>query len=64
MAVTHAWRMNRGQDRLARIYRKRMPLQKSLGDQFVYVNVDTRSVYLADHNYHATRKLAAANDNG
>ena len=57
-----AGRVNPGRNRSARIYRKRTPLQKSLGVQFVYVNVDTRRVYLADHNYHANRKPPAAND--
>jgi len=31
--------------------------------QFVYVNVDTREVSITDHDYHANRKAAAANDN-
>ncbi len=56
-------RRRTGRNRSARIYRKRTPLQKALGVQFVYVNVDARRVYLADHNYHANRKPPAANDN-
>ena len=41
----------------------RSQLQKDLGVQFVYVNVDTREVFVTDHDFHANRKPAAANDN-
>ncbi len=34
------------------------------GEKFVYVNVDTREVFVTDHDFHANRKPAAANDNG
>lgn len=58
-----AGRVNPGRNRSARIHRVRSQLQKDLGVQFVYVNVDTREVSITDHDYHANRKAAAANDN-
>ena len=60
----NAVRVNPGRKRSARIHRKRSKLQKDLGVQFVYVNVDTREVFVTDHDFHANRKPAAANDNG
>jgi hypothetical protein len=59
-----AGRINPGRNRSARIHRVRTQLQKDLGVQFVYVNVDTREVSITDHDYHASRRAAAANDNG
>ena len=41
----------------------RSQLQKDLGVQFVYVNVDTREVFVTNHDYPANRKPAAADDN-
>lgn len=58
-----AARVNPGRNRCARIHRKRSELQKALDVQFVYVNVTTREVFITDHDYHANRKAAAANDN-
>ena len=58
-----AGRVDPGRNRSARIHRVRTQLQKDLGVQFVYVNVDTREVSITDHDYHANRKAAAANDN-
>ena len=58
-----AARVNPGRNRSARIHRGRTQLQKDLGVQFVYVNVDTREVFVTDHDYHANRKTVAANDN-
>ena len=59
----NAVRVNPGRKRSARIHRMRTQLQKDLGVQFVYVNVDTREVFVTDHDFHANRKPAAANDN-
>jgi len=59
-----AARVNPGRNRCARIHRVRSQLQKDLGVQFVYVNVDTREVFVTDHDYHVNRRAAAANDNG
>ena len=58
-----AERVNPGRSKPARIPRVRTQLQKELNVQFVYVNVDTREVSITDHDYHANRKAAAANDN-
>jgi hypothetical protein len=58
-----AGRINPGRNRSARIHRVRSQLQKDLDVQFVYVNVDTREVSITDHDYHASPRGAAANDN-
>ena len=58
----NAVRVNPGRKRSARIHRMRSQLQKDLGVQFVYVNVDTREVFVTDHDFHANREPAAAND--
>ena len=52
-------RTNPGRKAPARIHRLRSELQKHLGVEMVYVNPDTRSVNVTDHDYHK----AAANDN-
>ena len=59
----NAVQVNPGRKRSARINRMRSQLQKDLGVQFVYVNLDTREVFVTDHDFHANRKAAAANDN-
>ena len=41
----------------------RPQLKKDLGVQFVYVNLDTREVFVTDHDFHANPKATAANDN-
>ena len=51
-------RKNPGRNKQARIHRTRSDLQKHLGVEMVYVNPDTRSVTVTDHDYHK-----AANDN-
>ena len=51
-------RKNPGRNKQARIHRTRSDLQKQLGVEMVYVNPDTRSVTVTDHDYHK-----AANDN-
>ena len=33
------------------------------GEKFVYVNVDTKEVFVTDHDFYANGKPAAANDN-
>ena len=62
-AKKNAVRVNPGRTRSARIHRMRSQLQKDLGVQFVYVDVDTREVFVTDHDFHANRKAAAAKDN-
>ncbi len=62
-AKKNAVRVNPGRKRSTRIHRMRSQLQKHLGVQFVYVNVDTREVFVTNQDYHANRKAAAANDN-
>ena len=62
-AKKNAVRVNPRRNRSARIHRMRSQLQKDLGVQFVYVNLDTREVFVTDHDFHANRKAAAANDN-
>ena len=62
-AKKNAVRVNPGRKSSARINRMRSQLQKDLGVQFVYVNLDTREVFVTDHDFHANRKAAAANDN-
>ena len=52
-------RTNPGRNKQARIHRTRSDLQKQLGVEMVYVNPDTRSVNVTDHDYHKP----AANDN-
>ena len=62
-AKKNAVRVNPRRNRSARIHRMRSQLQKDLVVQFVYVNLDTREVFVTDHDFHANRKAAAANDN-
>ena len=52
-------RNNPDRNKYFRIHRKRSNLQKQLGVAIVYVNPDTRSVTVTDHDYHKP----AANDN-
>ena len=52
-------RTNPGRSKPVRIHRLRSEIQKHLGVEMVYVNVDTRVVTVTDHDYHK----AAANDN-
>ena len=52
----NAVRVNPGRKRSARIHRMRSQLQKDLNVQFVYVNVETREVFVTDHNFHANRQ--------
>jgi hypothetical protein len=57
-------RVSPGRLKASRIHRGRTDLQKQLGVEMVYVNLDTRVVTVTDHEYHANRKaVAAANDN-
>ncbi len=58
-----AGRVNPGRNRSARIHRVRSQLQKDLGVQFVYVNIDTREVFVTDHNFHANRRRPTELDN-
>ena len=51
-------RKNPDRNKYFRIHRKRSDLQKQLGVAIVYVNPDTRSVIVTDHDY-----CKAANDN-
>ena len=51
-------RINPGRKTPVRIHRLRSEMQKHLGVEMVYVNPDTRSVNVTDHDYHK-----AANDN-
>ena len=51
-------RTNPGRKAPARIHRSRSEIQKRLGVEMVYVNVDTRAITVTDHDYHK-----AANDN-
>ncbi len=52
-------RTNPGRKAPARIHRLRSEIQKHLGVEMIYVNVDTRPVFVTDHGYHKV----AANDN-
>ena len=52
-------RINPGRKTPARIHRLRSAIQKHLGVEMVYVDVDTREVFVTDHDYHKP----AANDN-
>ena len=56
-------RVSPGRSKASRIHRGRTDLQKQLGVEMVYVTLDTRAVTVTDHDYHANRKAAAANDN-
>ena len=51
-------RTNPGWKTPARIHRLRSEIQKHLGVEMIYVNVDTRAITVTDHDYHK-----AANDN-
>ena len=57
-----AGRVNPGRSRTARIHRVRSELQKQLGVEMVYVNLETREVTVTDHKNHKKRE-AAAKDN-
>ena len=49
-------RVNPGRTNPARINRKRTNLQKKLGVEMVYVEIETGAVYETDHNYHSASK--------
>ena len=49
-------RVNPGRTNPARINRKRTDLQKKLGVEMVYVEIETGAVYETDHDYHSTAK--------
>ena len=51
-----ASRVNPGRKVATRINRGRSDLQKALGVEMVYVNPESRSVFVSDHEYHAKRK--------
>ena len=53
-------RVNPGRSKPARIHRVRSDVQKSLGVEMVYVNLDTREVFISDHAYHAKRRNLCA----
>ena len=50
-----AGRVNPGRSKNTRIHRVRTELQKALGVEFVYVDMNTRKVFVTDHDYHANR---------
>ena len=52
-----------GCKRSAMIYRKRIPVPKAVCFQISDVDIDSRSIYVADHKYHAKPTAPAANDN-
>ena len=51
-----AKRVNPGRKIASRIHRARSDLQKALGVEMVYVDLDSRAVYVSDHGYQAKRK--------
>ncbi len=51
-----AQRVNPGRKVASRIHRARSDLQKALGVEMVYVDPDSRAVYVSDHDYNAKRK--------
>ena len=51
-----AQRVNPGRKIASRIHRARSGLQKALGVEMVYVDPDSRTVHVSDHNYNAKRK--------
>lgn len=53
-------RVNPGRKKPARIHRTRSKKQKSLGVEMVYVDIETRTVFTTDHDYHKNRKTRAA----
>ena len=52
----NASRVNPGRKIASRIHRGRSDLQKALGVEMVYVDLESRSVYVSDHEYHEKRK--------
>jgi hypothetical protein len=50
-----ASRVNPGRKIASRIHRGRSDLQKSLGVEMVYVDPESRSVFVSNHQYHAKR---------
>ena len=52
-----ASRVNPGRKIASRIHRRRSDLQKSLGVEMVYVDPESRSVYVSDHEYRGKRKV-------
>lgn len=53
-------RVNPGRTRNSRIHRVRTALQKQLGVEMVYVNMETRSIFTTNHDYHKSRKKVTA----
>jgi len=51
-----ASRVNPGRKIASRIHRGRSDLQKSLGVEMVYVNPESRSVFVSNHQYHKKQK--------
>ena len=52
-------RVNPGRSKPVRIHRVRSSLQKALNVEMVYVDVDTRNVFVTDHDYSMKKKDAA-----
>jgi hypothetical protein len=52
----NASRVNPGRKIASRIHSGRSDLQKALGVEMVYVDLESRSVFVSDHEYHAKRK--------
>ena len=48
-------RVNPGRKKNTRIHRVRSALQKKLGVEMIYVDIETRGVFVSDHDYHAKR---------
>jgi len=51
-----ASRVNPGRKIASRIHRRRSDLQKALGVEMVYVDPESRSVFVSNHQYHAKPK--------
>ena len=52
----NAGRVNPGRKGKARIHRPRSNVQKALGVEFVYVDIDSREVFVTNHDYHTRKK--------
>jgi hypothetical protein len=55
-----ASRVNPGRKIASRIHRGRSDVQKALGVEMVYVNPDSRDVFVSGHHYHKKRKKMGA----